>query len=116
VDDEAGLREAFARYLRSVHYQVAQASDGAEALDLLRMSQFDLVITDVRMPKVDGITLARWIQEKRPTTPVILISGQPPNEADDVLSRQEVEFIQKPLRPEDLVLGIQRLLHSTAPQ
>jgi CheY-like chemotaxis protein len=55
-------------------YETAQAKDGLDALELLAQSRFDLVISDVRMPCMDGVTLARYIVSSQPITPIFLIT------------------------------------------
>ena len=55
VDDEPQLRKVFARRLRQEGYQVTEAADGAETLELLNAAAFNFIITDLRMPKVDGV-------------------------------------------------------------
>lgn len=62
VDDEAASRESFADVLREVGYQAAVASSGHEAVTLLEANDFDLVIADIAMPEVDGVSLLRQIR------------------------------------------------------
>ena len=59
VDDEPGSLKFISYFLRKDGYQVTEARDGAEALDLIENSRFDLVLSDVRMPGVDGVWLLR---------------------------------------------------------
>lgn len=111
VDDEPQLRKVFARRLRQEGYQVTEAADGAEAFELLNTAAFNLIITDLRMPKVDGVKLARLVRAKWPTLPIILLSGgHLPEEASDVMLRGNAHFIQKPLKPDSLIETVQRLI------
>ena len=56
-------------------YDVACARDGAEAMAAASAAAFDLVLADIRLPKVDGLTLFRWLRAERPTTDVIVMTG-----------------------------------------
>lgn len=80
VDDEKDLAEALGESLSLGGYQVALAYDGAEALKMLATSTFDLVITDLRMPHVDGFSVLRWIMSHKPTTKALVMTafGSPP--------------------------------------
>jgi CheY-like chemotaxis protein len=76
VDDEPDLREIFAAWFRNLGCNVTEASDGVEALEALAKGSFDAIISDVGMPKLDGIQLMKRIQTSGPHTPVlVLISG-----------------------------------------
>ncbi len=75
VDDEAGIRELLAKTLALAEYDVDLASGGAEALERLRHAHFDLVITDLKMPGVDGMTLIRDARRFLPQLPIIIITG-----------------------------------------
>jgi DNA-binding NtrC family response regulator len=114
VDDEPRLRHFFAVGLREEGYEVAEAGDGFEGWELLSRNRFELVITDVSMPKVDGLTLASWISGRWPSLPVILVSGLLPEGADRVLSKANVHFIEKPLDVDRLVQTVTRLLAARA--
>ena len=65
VDDESPTREALLRYLRR-NFQVKGAADGAEAIEFLRTENFDLVLTDLRMPRADGMSVLEAVQGKTP--------------------------------------------------
>ena len=64
VDDSAAMRQMVGITLTGAGHDVQQASDGAEALQLAERQKFDLVITDVNMPKMDGITLVRELRSR----------------------------------------------------
>jgi CheY-like chemotaxis protein len=61
VEDEPASLELLSHFLRKEGYRVSEASDGAEAIELLGTSRFDLVLTDIRTPRLDGVTLALHI-------------------------------------------------------
>jgi CheY-like chemotaxis protein len=75
VDDEEDVRIALQQVLERAGYEVSVAATGNEGLDLLNKERADLVITDVIMPGIDGITTARKIREKYRGTRIIVISG-----------------------------------------
>lgn len=75
VDDEPVVRKVVRRALQRAGFDVTEASDGRAALDCARGSDFDLVISDVRMPVMDGLDLLEHLSLHLPELPVILISG-----------------------------------------
>jgi CheY-like chemotaxis protein len=75
VDDERAIRELVAALLEDEGYRVRRARDGLEALNLVEGNCIDLVLSDVRMPRLDGATLARRIRQRGYDLPVILMSA-----------------------------------------
>lgn len=75
VDDEANIRDLLSKTLALAEYDVDLAPDGRTALDRLRVVPYDLLITDLKMPGVDGITVIREGRRLRPDIPVIIITG-----------------------------------------
>ncbi|MEO5895569.1 MAG: response regulator [Vicinamibacterales bacterium] len=75
VDDEAGIRELLAKTLSLAEYEVDLAPDGRLALDRLRLIPYDLLITDLRMPGVDGLTVIREARRLKVDIPVIIVTG-----------------------------------------
>lgn len=75
VDDEAGFRAAVGRLLETHGYTVDQASDGVEAKTMLLKNDYDLLITDIVMPREDGIGLILFVRTMRNAPLVIAISG-----------------------------------------
>jgi CheY-like chemotaxis protein len=75
VEDEALARRAFAQILRFEGHEVMEAADGVEALILLEKYHFDLVITDLVMPNINGLSLIARIQVKWPKTAILLTSA-----------------------------------------
>ena len=111
VEDEAITRNAFADALRREGQEVIEAADGVEALSLLDKWDFDLVITDLVMPKLNGFLLVAQIRATRPRIPVLLISGYLSQDGGRIISSGSAEFMHKPIDPPDLVAAVQRLLH-----
>jgi signal transduction histidine kinase len=110
IDDEDAVREVIARGLQEKGYRVLQASNGAEALDTLRSSdnEIDLVVTDVAMPGMHGIELARRALNLRPSLQFILVSGQPRELLPEFhsLGAHHV-LLEKPFQP-DVLAGCVR--------
>ena len=77
VEDEPVSLECISHFLRKQGYAVREARDGAEAIELIDNSQFDLVLSDIRMPRVDGVALATNILSRVPTIPIILMTAVP---------------------------------------
>ena len=75
VDDEESIRELLSKTLALADYEVDLAPDGRTALDRLRLIQYDLLITDLRMPGVDGLTVIREARRLKADLPVIIITG-----------------------------------------
>src|SRR5215207_4677474 len=77
VEDDVQLRQVVGLFLRSSGVQVvAETSDGAEALDLLARIDVDVILTDLQMPRMDGIALVRQLRSRGDKTPVIMMSGR----------------------------------------
>ena len=75
ADDEASIRELLQKTLALADYDVDLANDGRSALERLRASTYDLLITDLKMPGADGLTVIREARRYRPDLPVIVITG-----------------------------------------
>lgn len=73
VDDEGIIRDLCSKALKG--YNVVEAADGEEALRLFESSRFDVILTDVMMPKMDGIELLKRLKEQEPTLVVIIMTG-----------------------------------------
>jgi excisionase family DNA binding protein len=75
VDDEAAIRELLAKTLSLAEYDVDVAPEGRTAVERLRGSSYDLLITDLRMPGVDGLSVIKEARRYRPDLPVVIITG-----------------------------------------
>jgi DNA-binding NtrC family response regulator len=110
VEDEIVIRKNFCAFLRKEGYEVAEARDGAHALELLSTERFDLLITDFVMPNLDGPELVEHVSSTLPNIPVILVSGYVPSKSAKENFAGKVEFLEKPIALEDLLAVIKRLL------
>ncbi len=75
VDDEGAIRYSISKTLQRVGYQVQTASSGEEALDMMQKQDYDVVLTDIRMPGLSGVELLAKIKERAPDAVVILLTG-----------------------------------------
>ncbi len=108
VEDEPASLECISHFLRKQGYAVREARDGAEAIELIDNSQFDLVLSDIRMPRVDGVALATNILSRVPTIPIILMTAVPFE-----LTRSlgyNVPCLSKPILLDELRTSIQTAL------
>ena len=110
IDDEPDLRLALEDALREADHRVTVAGDGAEGLRHVEGKLFDVVICDVRLPKIDGLTLFRRIRQDWPTTDVILMTAYA-EVADAVaaLKQGAYDYLTKPFDVDELLLQIQRI-------
>jgi CheY-like chemotaxis protein len=111
VDDEPALREIFGGWVKSMHRgKVLTAADGLDAFEILKSTNVALLITDVGMPRMDGLNLVRRLSELANTPRVIFVSA-----FSDVNQREMYELgaesiLAKPLRKEDLIKTVTRAL------
>ncbi len=75
VDDEENIRDMLKRHFRFIGYEVECAANGKEALDFMNKKRFEVVISDINMPDMDGIELLRAIKHSAPMTHCIMITG-----------------------------------------
>ena len=75
IDDEQTIRDSFRYFLEDLDYQVIEAEDGAAGIELFEKARPDLVLVDLRMPKVDGLKVLARIKSLAPETPIIVVSG-----------------------------------------
>lgn len=112
VDDEKIKRVTLADDLAAQGYEVETAADGEEALERLRTRHFDVVVADVKMPRVDGLELLRYIKqgEQAPATDVIMMTAYGSIQlAVESMKLGAYDFITKPFRNEDLFPVLARL-------
>ena len=103
VDDDQGMREFLEIMLSREGYQVSTASDAGKALSRCRKEAFDLIITDLKMPKMDGIHFLKEVKELSPETMVILITAYASGEtAVTAMKEGAYDYIEKDFAIEDL--------------
>ncbi len=113
VDDEPLVRDVVARYLRREGFRTLVAGDGDTAMQLVEAENPDLVVLDVMMPGVDGLTVCRWIRE-RSDTPVILLTALG-EEADRIVGLElgADDYVTKPFSPRELAVRAKTVLRRT---
>ena len=109
VDDEHGLRVTLAANLELEGFDVVDASTGPEALALLATGQFDLVISDMRMPVMNGLDLMRAIKRQRPALPVVLMTGfEHEQMIDQAIAEGVFTILTKPFQIGELLDVVKR--------
>ncbi|HEX7671842.1 MAG TPA: response regulator, partial [Polyangiaceae bacterium] len=109
VDDDDGVRRTTGRVLTALGYDVVEAESGREALRFLEAKLFDVVVSDISMPEMDGIRLLREIRARDPHVQVILMTGVPTFEtAVSALDYGACKYLEKPLEIDRLEQAVGR--------
>jgi len=114
AEDDDLFAEAIDAFLSDAGFSVVVTADGEAALRVADADGFDVLVTDLRMPRLDGATLIRRLRARRPDLPVVVMSGHAPEDWERTLQREgegPLVLLDKPTRMEDLV----RALHSVLP-
>ena len=116
VDDEADMRLLLAREISDRGHEVVAAADSAQAMEEIGRGNFDVVLTDIRMPGMDGIELTEWIKRTRPETHVIVMTGYGSLEsAATAIHLGAFGYLLKPFGEMDMVTSsIDRTLRGVA--
>lgn len=111
VEDEENLQEALKLNLELEGYEVSVSRDGAHALKAFRQEHFDLIILDVMLPELDGISVCETIRLKDTTVPILILSAKN-SSADRVLGLKKGadDYLTKPFNLEELLLRVQKLI------
>jgi CheY-like chemotaxis protein len=110
VEDESITRANIADVLRSGGYKVNEAGDGAQAVELFAQRQFDLIVTDFVMPRMDGLKLISKVHSTSPHTPVILVTAYLSTLMGKAILQKTAEIIGKPVEPSVLLGTVKNLL------
>lgn len=111
VDDEIKIREIIKEYAEFEGYEVAQAEDGMQAVEMVKNQDFDIIIMDVMMPKLDGYSACKEIRKIK-QIPVIMLSAR--GEEYDKLFGFEIgvdDYVVKPFSPKELMARIRAVLN-----
>lgn len=109
VEDDSELREALNDTLSLAGYKVATASDGQEALNQLEQQSFDLIVSDIQMPRMDGQALLKKVKSQHPDLPVMLMTAYGSiQQAVDAMRDGAVDYMVKPFEAEVLVNMVSR--------
>ncbi len=115
VDDEEQIRNIIKKYAAFEGYQVSEAVDGMEAVEICKQKKFDLIIMDVMMPELDGFSACREIR-KTSDTPVLMLSAR--GEEYDRIHGFEIGvhvYVLKPFSPRELMMRVQAILKRSRP-
>jgi DNA-binding SARP family transcriptional activator len=113
VEDEPVTRALLEAFLASADLEVTAVPDGADALFRLSRDRFDVIVSDIAMPTLDGLTLLEVLARNHVHTPVIFVTGQPGEELEvKSLELGAVDYIRKPVQKEVLLLRVRRALQA----
>jgi two-component system, NtrC family, response regulator PilR len=111
VDDEQSLRDVLSIMLKRAGYVVTTAMDGEEAIELVNREIFDLVITDLRMPKVDGMEILKAVKSTSPETVVLLITAfASADSAVEAMKQGAYDYLTKPFQIDEVQMIIRNAL------
>jgi DNA-binding NtrC family response regulator len=111
VDDEKNILLTVRHALEPQGFGVATAATGEEALRLLEQQDFDLMLLDLKLPGIDGMSVLRQAGEKQPDVPVVIISAYGTvGNAVEAMKLGAIDFLEKPFSPEELRETVRRIL------
>ena len=114
VDDEALVCWSLSRALQEEGYEVSTAQSGEEALDIMTEWKFDLVVTDLRLPQLNGMDLLREIKRRFPKCKVLMISAfGTPRVRDEAMKEGVLQFFDKPFDIKELRESVRSALGTT---
>jgi len=111
VDDEELIRRFIVAFLSQLGYSSVTAMDGVDALDKMKENKIEAVITDIKMPKMDGIILTREISTQYPGVPVMVMTAfDEEYSAGTAISLGAREFIKKPFSPDEFAIRLSKMI------
>lgn len=116
VEDESAIRELIRDSLALIEIETDGACDGLEALNKLRRQKFNLMILDLNLPKIDGLTLLSKIRDEGSHIPVLVLSAR--SQRDDITQGLKIgadDYLVKPFGIEELILRVKAILRRTRP-
>jgi DNA-binding NtrC family response regulator len=113
VDDEEVVRRSFSRSLTGEHCQVETACNGHDALQVMGLRPFDVVLLDLMMPGMNGLTVLKTIKQRWPESEVIIITGYPAvDTAKQAVTLGAYDYLAKPAGPDEVIQATQSaMLH-----
>jgi two-component system, cell cycle response regulator CpdR len=112
AEDDASMREYLTRALQRVGYDVVSVACGTEAIPLLESERYDLLLTDIVMPEMDGIELAQKASAIDPSIRVMFITGFAAVALQGGRTAPEAKLLSKPFHLKDLVLEVDRIFQT----
>lgn len=114
VEDNVEYRKLLAIHMRRARYDVLEADDGEDALRVLRASRADLIVADIMMPNMDGLTLISHLRREGAETPILVVTAKEQFDAmRESFRRGADDYLIKPVRMEELLLRMEALLRRT---
>lgn len=111
VDDEVIAAMALERFLSRKGFRISRAANGEQALDVFAQTPADLVVTDVRMPRMSGPELVRQLRAAQPDLPVVVVTGYMGEDPETAgLTGPRTRVMTKPVDPEALLRAVRQLL------
>lgn len=111
VDDDPAFLDLLRAHVHSFHFPFEEARDGLEAVKKLQQNTFSLIISDLKMPNMDGFALLEHVRNRYPTTGVIIITGYGDSHSyTDVIQAGAIDFLAKPFFRDELEAKINRAL------
>jgi DNA-binding NtrC family response regulator len=116
VDDDPEFRKAMKKMFEKSGYDVTVAADGQEGLDALSEKTFDLIISDLRMPNLNGMELMEELKRRKINLPVIFITAYGEVESYmDLMNLGAFEYINKPVKGQEILAVVRKALESASP-
>jgi len=115
IDDESDVRDALKLQLSENNYQVIEAENGQEGIDLLKsggnLFSVGVILCDIRMPKVNGIECIQYIRQEAPGIPIVVVTGFPDTQmAVNLLNEGVKGYLVKPVEKEKLISTVENLV------
>ncbi|MEO0206334.1 MAG: sigma-54 dependent transcriptional regulator [candidate division WOR-3 bacterium] len=111
VDDEEIVRDALSEWLDNLGYQITAVEDGFKALEHIELNEWDVILVDLKMPRIDGIETLRKIHKIKPDLPVIIITGHGTVDSAVIAMKEgAADYVMKPFNPEEINIILKKLL------
>lgn len=102
VEDDPMLQEVLKETLESFGCSILAANNGREAIDLLKKEEFNVIVSDIKMPKMDGLSLLETLKQLKIETPVVMMTGYSEYKDDQIAHAGGVVLLEKPFTKEQL--------------
>jgi DNA-binding NtrC family response regulator len=117
IDDEQIVLDSVKKILADEDYEVDVSLRGREGIDMARQKQYDIVLTDIRMPDIGGMRVLREVKRAKPSLPVVIITGYATVASSvQAMKLGATDYLEKPFGPEELVKSVASALDMAATQ